>query len=499
MISKILCIGNNSEDTDIKVSALAKAQSTQNFGLILDPAFVPDLPGYYHSSIYDLEVGELLKLVKNFNQLVFLDQPKEEWTHPDAFYRSVQVVKEIEKTTPVKWQNLSASLDIDFFENLVETNKSFCIFPFIELLVQNGHTTVCCRSDTKVTTLPELTNWQTNPAYKKIREKMLAGEIVPEHCNTCYLYEARGMRSARQQETIEWANRLNLKTIEDVTNINTPKYYEVRPNNICNLQCRTCGPSSSNLIEKEYNKLGWIPSTQTITYENFNFIKLDTLKKLYVAGGEPTAMPELYEFLQNCIDNNIVDFEFLINTNAVKINNKLKTLFDKFNNLQFIISIDGFKEVNHYVRWPSDWDSIINNAHYLQEHNHKIAFNVVVSIWTVSRLHQLLEFIDKEFPKVVVHATIAESSEELFSPFNFVNKTLFDDLIKITELNCYRNDRLLKSFVDGLIAQFKQPQSINKQRLIKFFEFNDKLDQSRNVQLKDYIPELDSLRKLVYN
>jgi hypothetical protein len=494
---KILCLGNNLVDTDNKTSDLARQSQAQNFGLVSDPNFIPVEAGYYHTSIYDLQFSELSVLVQQFDQVVFLDQTVDQWPDPNAFYRTVQLINEIEKTTLVVWQNLDMVTGVNFFENLVKTNKSFCILPFIELLIQNGVTMVCCRSQTAITTLNDIADWQTNSEYKKIREKMLAGDMLPEHCGTCYAYEARGIRSARQHETVEWSNRLHLKSIEDVLAIEQPIYYEVRPSNICNLQCRSCNPGNSNLIEKEYIAIGLHDGSKKFKYTGFDFIKLDTLEKLYIAGGEPTAMPELYKFLQECIDNNKVDFEIMINTNAVKLSDKAKNLFKHFSNLYFIVSIDGYKDVNHYVRWPSEWDSIIANTRYLQDNGYGVTFNIVVSIWTISRLHQLIDFLDSEFPTAIVATALAVSENDVFSPFNFVSDTLYDDLVKITKLNCYKNDINLKSCIDGLINHFKNPQLANKQKLIEFFEFNDLLDQSRNVQLKDYIPELDQLRGLV--
>ena len=496
---KVLCLGNNTSDSDIKVSELSKNNNTKNFGLIVDTNITISHPGYYHTSIYDLEVGKILELIKSFDQLVFLDQPKEEWSHPTAFYQTVQLIKQAEKLIDTEWQNPKSKEKINFFESLVKTNKSFCIFPFIELLVQNTHTTACCRSMMPITSLEKLVDWQTDPEYSKIRQKMLSGELLPEHCNVCYNYEDKGMLSARQQETVEWVNRLNLTSLEDLSEIKNPSYYEVRPSNICNLQCRMCNPSNSNLIEKEYIEIGFHDPNQKFEYTNFNFVKFDNLYKLYVAGGEPTAMPDLYNFLQTCIDNNNTDFEFVINTNAVKISNKLKELFTYFTNLQFIISIDGFKEVNHYVRWPSIWESIIENTQYLIDQGHKIFFNVTVSIYTISRLHQLLTFLDEEFPKIIIHCSLAEFKDDLLNPTNYFDDKLKDKLIEITKLNCYKNDQLLKSFIDGLIFYYTEPKSVDVKKIKDFFEFNDKLDQSRNIQLKDYIPELEEYRKRCYN
>jgi hypothetical protein len=490
---KILCLGNNSEDTDVKTRAIADSDLQEYHGLITE--IIPIVDGYYQTSIYDIEYGKLVELIKLFDEVVILDQSKADWTHPDAFYNTIRIAKQAEEFVKVTWLDQSYSNDITVFEELVKTNKSFCIFPFIELLVNNGSTTVCCRSAKPITKLSALTNFQTDAEYKKIRDAMLAGELLPDHCSTCYNYELKGILSARQQETVEWANRLNLTSIDDLTNISSPAYYEVRPSNVCNLQCRMCGPESSNLLEKEYMTIGIYENTAPIEYTDFNFIDFTNLKKLYVAGGEPTAMPEFYDFLQICIDQNNTSFEFLVNTNAVKISKKLLNLFAQFSNLQFVVSIDGLDSVNHYIRWPSEWMHTINNVHDLKKQGHIVSFNTTVSIYNITNLYLLLQFFDTEFPKTLVHCQLAGSADDILSPFLFPESV--DTLRDITNLNCYKNDPLLKSFIDGLIEYFDNTNSIEVARLTKFFEFNDKLDSSRNIRLIDYIPELDNCRKYI--
>jgi hypothetical protein len=111
-----------------------------------------------------------------------------------------------------------------------------------------------------------------------------------------------------------------------------------------------------------------------------------------------------------------------------------------------------------------------------------------------------LNFFDTEFPKTLVHGQLAESDDNILSPFLFPEyKLILSSLVNIVNLNCYKNDPLLMSFVDGLITHFSNTNLIDIVRLKKFFEFNDKLDQSRNIQLKDYIPELEEYRQRCYN
>ena len=366
------------------------------------------------------------------------------------------------------------------------------------MLANNGSTTVCCRSTVEITKLVDLTNFQTDVHYNNIRNKMLAGEKIPEHCSYCYRLEAQGIRSARIQETVEWANRLNFSNLDDLTQVQYPAYYEVRASNICNLQCRSCSPESSHLIAREYVKLKLVSDNfLEQEYTNFDFINFTNLKKLYVAGGEPTAMIEFYDFLDKCISNNQTNFELLINTNGTKINNRLKIALTKFKTVSFIVSIDGYNELNHYIRWPSDWNSIIDNAEYLYK-NFSTSFNVTVSIYNISRLYQLLNFLNNNFPRSIVHCQFAESDNNKLSALNFPDSELIlKDLQKIQDLACYKNDKLLSSFIDGVINYYGNLPTVNIEKLKLFFEFNDKLDASRNIKLIDYIPELEQSRKLL--
>ena len=503
---KILCLGNNTEDTDTRTRQLALAASMPCHGLLSDlhtriTEESVAIPGYYHSSVYDIEYGKLCSLGQCFTQIIVLDQPQEEYSHPDAFYKTVRLAKELAAVTDVVFLNPSSISNITFFEQLVQHNKSFCIFPFIELLTNmrsDGYTTVCCRSDTPVAKLQDLINFQTNPNYQAIRSKMIAGELIPTHCGQCYEHEKLGMVSARQQETVEWANRLDLTSLDDLAKIQHPAYYEIRPSNVCNLQCRMCGPVYSNRIAQEYKKLNLIFDIPVDEKTDFDIIDFTNLKKLYVAGGEPIAMPEFYDFLDKCIENDHTNFEFLINTNATRLNPRFKKQLKHFSNFQFVVSVEAVGDVNYYIRWPSHWDAIIENMHYLKINNHVIATNTVVSIYNVTRLYTLLKFFDDEFPGMLVHCSLCDSNDSMLSGFNFPNAELaLEQLRPITTLNCYKNDNLLKSFIDTLIAHYQTQPQPDLVALKLFFEFNDKLDASRNVRLADYIPELEAARELI--
>ena len=485
---RILCLGNNTKHTDTLTKKIATDQGLTCHGLLSESDNLMEYsqPGYYHTTVIDISYGKLLSMSKEFDQVLVLDQKKESYSHVDFYYKTIQLATQLYNTI---WQNVSMQQDVDFFENLVTTNSSFCILPFIELLTNNNHTTVCCRSDTPIVEIHKLTDYQTDKNYQAIRNKMLAGVAVPDHCSVCYKTEALGIRSDRQQQTVEWANRLNLHSLNDLSLIQHPVYYEVRPSNVCNLQCRTCSPDSSELINQEFYRIGLIDNPVKLQYSNFDIVNVRHVKKLYVAGGEPTAMPEFYDFLDRCI-NSRSNFDFTVNTNAVKLSEKFKKQLKHLPHLQFIVSIDGYGDLNHYIRWPSNWDSILTNVHYLHNQGHVISFNVTVSMYNVAELHQLLSFFDQEFPGVLVHCQLASG---ITSPLNFPRPDMIlKDAEKVRQLSCYHNDPLLSSFIKGIIKHFQNVvlSDISIADVRNFVDYNAALDKSRGINLKNYAPKL---------
>jgi hypothetical protein len=502
--SRILCLGNNTEHTDTRTRELAHEASSPCHGLLseLDQQIQPqhhEAAGFYHSSVYDIQLGRLVELANQFDGVIMLDQAQDSWSHPDAFYNTVRVMKQI--AVPTQFLDADHERQIDYWSDLVKQNPSFCAFPFIELLVDRGNTTVCCRSEEPIVPVHKLKDYGTDPHYGDIRDRMMRGELVPEHCSSCYRLEDLGLPSARQQETVEWANRLGFRSMQDFASVSRPYYYEVRPSNRCNLQCRMCGPPGSHLLDREYRLLGLTDRTRPAARKfgsGFEIVQFDNLRKLYLAGGEPLVMSETYDFLDRCIREGRTDFEFLINTNGTKLSQKLLAAISNFSNLQFIFSIDAHDSLNHYIRWPSDWNTITENWRILRSRGHKVAVNTTISIYNVHRLHELYEFIDREFPGTLVHCQIVEAPLYL-SPWLFPDAVQVSDSLQwVLATDCARNDQLFADSIRGYLRVIQQRNGVDLDRLREFYQFNDLLDANRNIALKDYVPELESFRSLVH-
>jgi hypothetical protein len=120
-------------------------------------------------------------------------------------------------------------------------------------------------------------------------------------------------------------------------------------------------------------------------------------------------------------------------------------------------------------------------------------------MYNISKVHDLLSFLDATFPRAIIHCQFAETPDDIQSAKNFpYPDSVIDNIKNIQQLNCYKNDKLLSSFVDGILAHYSHNHAVDLEKLQAFFEFNDKLDASRNIALKDYIPELEQARQLVH-
>lgn len=498
---KVLCLGNNDQDTDLRTTNLAVQNHAINRGLITDSTFVPLEVGYYHTTIIDIPSG-MLELAQQFDQIILFDQPVAQWTHYKPLLSSYKILVELEKQgKDTSYKNNNNVKNFIEFDKLLVENKSFCIYPWIEKIQQNnGYLAPCARSSKKITTLEELKDWRTDPNYQYVRQKMLQGELLPEHCDYCYDYERKGIESYREFETKEWVSKLNINSIEDLNNISHPYYYELRLSNKCNIMCRGCEPGYSHLIEREFKTHKINFKKNPIKYSSTDIIDIETLNKdvrVYLTGGEPTIMKEVIAFMRKCVDLGKTDFEFTLGTNAAKLSPAFLELSSQFSNMNFSVSLDGYGKINDYWRHGSDWDTVIKNTHILKSQGHSININTVPGMYNVTNLHLLFEFLDREFPRSTAYLQINYNSFQ--SAYNHPNsKLVVESMEKCKQTKIYYADgKSCKTCIDSLYDYYSNNPKCDLELLKKFFEHNDRLDQARNVRLADYIPELEACRSLL--
>lgn len=502
---KVLFLGNNDESTDLSVTELAKKHDLYNHGLISEPSFEPKHPGYYHTTVVDIQWGGLLELAKKFDTIVMLDQEQHQWSHWKCMQATCKIMLKLEELGmhTVFRENANVKKILYWIDLVYNKNPSICIYSWVNLHNNGSELKLCSRDRSTVTTIDKFTNWKDDPDYNRVRQSMIKGERLPEHCKGCYEYERLGMESYRQFETIDWVTQLELGSVEELAQLEHPYFYEVHTGNHCNIKCRSCQPRFSDSIAREYKKFNIVSPQQlewNPLYYSIDHIDIDTLtshSSVYFQGGEPTVMPEVREFMRRCIEKKRTDFFLTMSTNGVKISDEFLELLGHFCKINFSFSLDGYGKVNDYWRSGSQWERVIANAHRMQNLGHSVSINTVPGIYNVTNMHQLFEFLDKEFPFTAIYMQVNYLPWQ--SAYNHpIPELVIDSMKKCQQTSVYHsNGKSCKTSIDSILHHYSDNPKCDIGALREFFNYNDQLDRARGTRLVDFIPELEQARKFI--
>jgi len=322
-------------------------------------------------------------------------------------------------------------------------SKTFCVLPWIHISTRtNGHMRVCCAANASSVQLPDssqkiqggevgvmkldggkpanlnytgLMDAWNGEYMRAIRLKMLNGN-QPESCIKCYKEESAGVRSKRQWETEYWASKVDINTLIENTNKQTGwapptlYYLDLRLGSKCQLQCVMCSPHDSSAWIPSWQKLypkiqnpklqknmGWEDKGRVNGQAAYNWHLTNPtfwedlratypfLKQLYFAGGEALITNTHYEILEDIIARGFAsNIELRYNSNGLVIPHKLLRLWDSFANVKFHFSIDGSERTNQWIRWPSDWQTVKNNLHLLDQTNNNIVVTTACTIQNIN-------------------------------------------------------------------------------------------------------------------
>lgn len=379
-------------------------------------------------------------------------------------------------------------------------SKTFCVLPWMHLATSaSGNLRVCCNSTpgknfiTKLDGTPYKLNkdnlreaWDSE-VYKTIRQQFLTNKR-PEMCERCFREEDAGVRSARQAWNDKWQE--DKEYTEDAPF--DIRYVDLRLGNLCNLKCRMCNPYSSsmwvnewNLIspalsESEYRRLkhmDW-PEDET-TWENL-FSIAGTVEEIYLTGGEPTIIKQQHRLLDYYIENNTAhNIKLKYNTNLTNVPRHLIDKWKKFKRVQLNCSIDAVDDLDHYIRYPSDWNTVKKNFETVRKlENANIEIHCTVQMYNILKLNELIEWALPYGHKI--YFNILNHPEEL-------NIRVLPDNLKelaVQRLTPYLHLDKVQGIVDYMMSENWND------KYDRFLEYTDALDKSRNENLSDIVPEL---------
>lgn len=241
----------------------------------------------------------------------------------------------------------------------------------------------CCRFKSQIQTFDgNLDTVLHSDEYENLRQQALSGTLI-KGCEKCAYEESIGHKSLRQ----EMNDKYDMEKVE-------LKFLEIGFDNLCNLVCDGCNSEFSTswivkeeeLYGKAKNKLMEIDEITSVP---------STVNKILFLGGEPLITKK---HLQLCsLISNPESVELIYNTNGTFLPDDASCdVFDKFKNCKFILSIDGYKEVNETVRYGSKWQQILDFIEWCRNKKYDLEFNTVLHKNNAHDLKNLSNFIESQ-------------------------------------------------------------------------------------------------------
>lgn len=298
--------------------------------------------------------------------------------------------------------------------------KKFCPHLWQHFSMEtNGEVKFCCeaiqlKSNFHDKSLKEVFN---SDEYNKKRQQLLDGVEIYE-CHQCWYKEKQGLQSKRllDMEFVrdDFVERFEKwQSGEEII----PDYYNLQVSNTCNFACIMCSPVwSSSLysltkndskdkplrfnsdVYKERNNLSQNPNF----WEGLKEVD-HKLNRLYVTGGEPFMVKELWQYIETLVDRDLAkNIDFWCSTNASMITEKQLNLLSNFNFVDLNLSIDGYGEVNEYLRYKSNWTNLDKQVSVLakkaqESQNFIIGIVPVVSALSIESLPSLIKWYSNKF------------------------------------------------------------------------------------------------------
>jgi hypothetical protein len=286
-----------------------------------------------------------------------------------------------------------------------EIPKGFCPLPWVHLSANTDTSLrVCCNTDhgghvrddsgrvvylSEVGSVREAVNQST---YKSLRKAMLAGER-PEFCRRCYTEEDHGARSVRQIYLGHFAGvyeQAKLKTASDGSADPHVTYVDFSLSNNCNLKCRMCNPHSSFVLSQEFDQLKMEYSSQQTekarrgwdlggSFGRIAHEVVPHLKEMLTTGGEPFLSDAHFKILEHCIQSGRShEIVLRYHSNLTILPPRLVEIWRYFKHIELHVSLEGVGKINEYVRYPSNWESIMHNLEKLREIRHRTKIYVEI-------------------------------------------------------------------------------------------------------------------------
>lgn len=398
-------------------------------------------------------------------------------------------------------------------------NDHFCILPWIHMHTwADGTTYPCCLGhtdypigNTKQSSYLDIWN---SEEMRNLRLNMLADKPSAA-CSRCYEHEKAGTESLRMTKNRDFKHkydRINLTKEDGSLDEVHMSYLDIRFSNICNMRCRTCGPTFSSLWHTDARKMGLVNSdtprilkAKDDINEMWNEVVhwLNDVEQIYFAGGEPLIMDEHYKILEHLISIGKTDIAISYNTNFSKLTYKNKDVIELWKHFKHVnvgASLDAMHERGECLRKGTVWKEIEENRIRLQQEAPHVEFKLSTTVSAFNAQH-VIDFFDDWLDKGWVTVNHIDINLLLY-PIYFRAQILPENIRKsiqnqiedfLTRRNVKEVDIHGRAY-HGLTG-FKNFLDVEQPgKIAEFIKWSNLLDSVSGDKLFESIPELNILK-----
>jgi MoaA/NifB/PqqE/SkfB family radical SAM enzyme len=378
----------------------------------------------------------------------------------------------------------------------LEDYEWMCPKPFVGIFTEStGEILPCCELHKSSHVLGDLKTVEKN-SFKdfyhsqpmvRLRNAMKNNndkDYVNEVCKNCISRENHNLDSGRTISIKKYFNvhKHKKEELEKIIETETPTFIQSPllmslGQGQCNLKCGMCGDTVSSARRRESIELGEINSSFPLTrISNCDSFKkdidwmLDNCLEFELPEGEPLMLNISYDILKKLNKNVHIE----VSTNGTIDVNKFIEHTKEFDKVDVFVSIEGGEKVNSYIRYPSDWDTIIKNFDKLFScSNFNVKFISTLNALNVGKFTELKSDIgDRPWTE----------GNLIWYNYPWMLSSIPDDVkeIYLDDLNRFGNTKIFNLVKEAVY---------NEKHMLELMRHCKRRDKLRGTYLLDVFPE----------
>ena len=301
--------------------------------------------------------------------------------------------------------------------------SNFCSSPWLHMRINNAGHYEYCRWATKDQRNSAGSIRTATPAeffqhqMSAVRQQFLNGEL-PVGCADCTQMEQHNKVSGRQKQLLKIGVRIEQfeKTLvsspwskefaKGATTTQMPQDWQIDLGNYCNGACVFCSPHSSSRLAAEFKKIGivsdnvpanWTDDPVLVQRLVDALVSSPHIQYLHFIGGETLITPAFKIILEALIHAGLHRTATVgFTTNLGVWRDDVVDLLKQFQGVNLGMSVESFKHVNDYVRYPVSLSTVFETMNrwlaVAKEHEWLTQFRITPTALTVGHMLEIYEY-----------------------------------------------------------------------------------------------------------